>query len=346
MNDAKEAEDQDDEEQVEIFAKRSRVDDFEDVLREIGGWGRYQFVQLMIFFGITFIVAYVAYSPILFLYTPDHRCRDDPAAADRCSCRGWDYNVTGLFTTVITQNDWVCDDAWKGPFTQSVFSVGGVFGTVIFGFSADRFGRFRTFFAANVLLLLSGLATPYFSHSFASFLAARFVLGLTSMTFFSVFYLLTLEYVDAAKRSLVGNLSLAVGITFGCLYQPWLIRATGDWKLFHHILYLQLCFIFVTPFCVKESVRWLATKGRVDEALEVLDAVAGTNGRRLDEAFKADFKVMVEKRKVNVVETGLADVFRSRRLLRNFIILNVTWLLIAGVFDGLLGTLITGYNAH
>jgi MFS family permease len=37
--------------------------------------------------------------------------------------------------------DWVCDDAWKGPFTQAVFTMGSVVGCLIFGVASDKFGR-------------------------------------------------------------------------------------------------------------------------------------------------------------------------------------------------------------
>jgi MFS family permease len=37
--------------------------------------------------------------------------------------------------------DWVCDDAWKGPFTQAAFMMGSVVGCFIFGVASDKFGR-------------------------------------------------------------------------------------------------------------------------------------------------------------------------------------------------------------
>ena len=74
---------------------------------------------------------------------------------------GWTYNLTGLFKSAVTeasesvlnltsvlmpisqkQFDWVCEDDWKGPFTQSVAYFGAVFGGIIFGFISDYYGRF------------------------------------------------------------------------------------------------------------------------------------------------------------------------------------------------------------
>ncbi len=42
-------------------------------------------------------------------------------------------------------------------------------------------------------------------------------------------------------------MSLAVAITIGGCYQPWLIRWLGDWKTFHHALYAQTLVVFLVP---------------------------------------------------------------------------------------------------
>ncbi len=85
--------------------------------------------------------------------------------------------------------DWVCEDAWRGAFTQSLFYVGGVVGTLFFGYTADRLGRVWTVLASNAVLGATGLATPFCS-TFASFSAVRFAMGISHVTFFAVFLLL------------------------------------------------------------------------------------------------------------------------------------------------------------
>ncbi len=48
--------------------------DFDDLLGHINGWGKFQIKLLILFIQFTFFLAYVGYSPILYLYTPDHWC--------------------------------------------------------------------------------------------------------------------------------------------------------------------------------------------------------------------------------------------------------------------------------
>ena len=47
--------------------------------------------------------------------------------------------------------DWICDDAWIGPFTQAMFFVGAAIGAIVFGYVSDIYGRYPTFVASNVV---------------------------------------------------------------------------------------------------------------------------------------------------------------------------------------------------
>ena len=59
---------------------------------------------------------------------------------------------------------------------------------------------------------------------------------------------IALEYVSVEKRALVGNLSLALGITLGGIIQPWLLKYLGKWKLYHNVLYGQTLILILTPW--------------------------------------------------------------------------------------------------
>ena len=58
--------------------KEEAIQDFEDVLRHVGGWGRFQKTMLAVSFPFTLFLSYVAYSPILINFTPEHWCAPDP----------------------------------------------------------------------------------------------------------------------------------------------------------------------------------------------------------------------------------------------------------------------------
>ena len=85
--------------------------------------------------------------------------------------------------------DWVCDDAWRGPFTQTMFFLGSFFGSLIFGVVSDKVGRYPTFCITNVINLTGGIAISY-CYDFATFTAVRFLTGLSYITFFNTLYII------------------------------------------------------------------------------------------------------------------------------------------------------------
>ncbi len=60
-------------------------------------------------------------------------------------------------------------------------------------------------------------------------------------------FLSVLEYVSIKKRALVGNLSLAIGLPLGGCIQAWILKAVGDWTIFHHILFAQSYLMLLIP---------------------------------------------------------------------------------------------------
>ena len=70
----------------------------------------------------------------------------------------------------------------------------------------------------------------------------------TSVLFFDLIIFLhnsALEYVAPDKRSLIGNLGMAVGFTLGGLYQAYLIKYLEEWETFHHILFFQFMLLIL-----------------------------------------------------------------------------------------------------
>ena len=64
-----------------------------------------------------------------------------------------------------------------------------------------------------------------------------------------------IEYVEESKRTLVGNIGLALALTMSGVYQPWLVKALGDWKIFNWLLFAQMALVVFTPVIMPESCR-------------------------------------------------------------------------------------------
>ena len=78
---------------------------------------------------------------------------------------------------------------------------------------------------------------------------------LNSLIFLTIF--LVLEYVDSSKRTLVGNLGLALFLTLSGVYQPWAIKY-AYFKFLQNLKILLYLDILGTGKCLTGScsVKW------------------------------------------------------------------------------------------
>ena len=88
------------------------------------------------------------------------------------------------------QFDWVCDESWKPQTAQSIYFIGGIIGTLIFGWVSDHYGRVWTIMMAILNILITGIATP-FVNGFVTFAVLRFLMGLSYPTFLMSTYMLS-----------------------------------------------------------------------------------------------------------------------------------------------------------
>ena len=58
----------------EIQTPPHKIEDFDDVLSHVGGWGKFQYKITLVTFLFNMFLGYVYYSPIITLYTPPHWC--------------------------------------------------------------------------------------------------------------------------------------------------------------------------------------------------------------------------------------------------------------------------------
>ena len=50
------------------------IDDFDDILQYVGGWGKFQYIITLVNFLFSVFLGYVYLSPILTVFTPPHWC--------------------------------------------------------------------------------------------------------------------------------------------------------------------------------------------------------------------------------------------------------------------------------
>ena len=164
------------------------------------------------------------------------------------------------FNLTPTEKSWVL----------SIGFVGMAIGAALGGFVADRVGR-KTVFSAT--LVIFGLANGgmALSWSLAALLIARLVIGLGLGAELPVASTLVSEFSPTKQR---GRMTVllesfwAIGWIIAACIGYFVIPNTGDWGWRWALLIgaLPLLYAIVTRIHIPESVRFLESKGREDEA--------------------------------------------------------------------------------
>ncbi|KAM9818521.1 solute carrier family 22 member 7-like isoform 2-T2 [Syngnathus typhle] len=171
---------------------------FEDIISDVGGFGRFQKMIVAISFIGRFTLPCHFLLNSFIAAVPAHHCLvaagglfPNLSQADRLtvsipleedgtrsSCRMFaepQYHL--LFNTSdVTQWDLVCDQRSRSQSTATIFFVGVMFGAVTFGSLSDRFGRRIMLLTSYLSGMLFGLASA-FATSFLMFAVLRFLTG-------------------------------------------------------------------------------------------------------------------------------------------------------------------------
>ena len=83
----------------------------------------------------------------------------------------------------------MCDDSALPAIAQAIFFIGAVFGGLLFGWIADRFGRIPSLMGSNLVGFVAGVATA-FTGNFWTFTFCRFMLGFAFDNCFMMMYII------------------------------------------------------------------------------------------------------------------------------------------------------------
>ncbi|KAL7831565.1 hypothetical protein SRHO_G00310680 [Serrasalmus rhombeus] len=257
---------------------------FEEILEEVGGFHRFQFVVLLIlsipriilplhFLLHNFISAvpqhrcalahldhsYADPAPRLLPQDPDgspSSCRQFPdlesfnssgtASNESVPCQhGWTYDRMLFNSTTTTEWDLVCDSKNLNQALATFFFLGVMMGAVLFGYLADRFGRKPTLLASFVSSCVFGVAAA-FSTSFLMFAVSRTLSGvaLTGMTITTL--ALTVEWTGIHHRTFSGTI-MGLGWSLGNMLLALLAFFLRDWR---HLM------LAVTAPCLAAIATW------------------------------------------------------------------------------------------
>ena len=150
--------------------------------------------------------------------------------------------------------DLVCERKGLRATAQSLFMVGVLAGSYLFGWLSDKMGRKVSFFISVVVMavfgILSGLVPEYWS-----FIVMRMVVGASTSGVFLVAYVLAMEMVGPRYRVVAGTLCQYY-YTAGYIFMAGVAFSLNqDWHLLQVVLSVP-CLLFLSYWwIVPESVR-------------------------------------------------------------------------------------------
>ena len=188
---------------------------------------------------------------------------------------GWafdamDVGLVSFVVAAIAADPHFNLNATEKSWVLSVGFVGMAIGAALGGYFADRVGR-KTVFTATLVIFGLANAGMACSWTLVALLIARFIIGLGLGAELPVASTLVSEFSPTrhrGRRTVLLESFWAVGWIIAAAIGAFVIPNTGDWGWRWALLIgaLPLLYAVVTRAHIPESVRFLESKGREDEA--------------------------------------------------------------------------------
>ncbi|RRT70459.1 hypothetical protein B296_00029258, partial [Ensete ventricosum] len=296
----------------------SRVEErvgVDEMLRRYAGeFGRWQLRHFVL---ASAAWALEAFHTMIMIFADREPGREE--AADPCRP---DWPVGAAASTVA---EWglVCGQRYKVGLAQSIFFLGCMIGSGVFGHLSDSFlGRKGSLTIVCVLNAIFGLLTSL-SPTYGVYVGLRFLTGFSTGGVGLCAFVLATEPVGPTKRGAAG-MSTFYFFSAGIALLAGIAYLFPSWRALYVVTSLpSLLFVLaVLPF-VSESPRWYLVRRRIADAMAVMQTIAEKNGKtippgvvlKLDDEDEGDdgreekeAAAAVEKA---VVSGSIVDVLRS-----------------------------------
>ncbi|XP_050433581.1 carcinine transporter [Adelges cooleyi] len=201
---------------------------------------------------------------------------------------GWEYDTSVVQSSIVIDFDLVCDRDIYPTFGLAALNIGGPIGVYFFGVLNDRYGRRKSYFLCLATLITGSLLTASATH-FWWWAASRMIVGFTIPAVYQIPFIISLELVGPNYRSFI-TVMTCMFYTLGLVLLSGITYFVRDWTYLALVTSTPFSLYFIYWWFLPESPRWLLAKGRLEEALKILETLARVNGTVLPDTFKQKLK--------------------------------------------------------
>ncbi|XP_023651982.1 solute carrier family 22 member 7-like [Paramormyrops kingsleyae] len=257
---------------------------------------------------------------------------------------GWVYDTGTFASTIATEWNLVCARKGISKATATIFFVGVMIGSVVFGILSDKFGRRPLLLVSYVSSIVFGL-TSAFSSSYVMFAITRFFTGfaLTGISIISI--VLSVEWVDIEHRTFIGVFG-SICWSVGNMILAGIAYAVNDWRPLLITVTVPLVFSVITWWWIPESARWLIANGKVEKAHFYLQKCAKCNRKAevianiKSEALLSIINVHNEDKSYTYL-----DLVRTPKMRRLALYTGIVWYGVASTYYGI-SLNVTGFGLN
>lgn len=249
---------------------------------------------------------------------------------------GYDYHLSGGRFPIAAEWDLVCDYEYQVRLAQSLFFLGVMIGGLMFGFLGDHFGRRPITLVTLYTQAVLGAAVAFSSH-YAMFVVLKFFQGMMLQGLQTSSTTMAMELYQTQYRTKAGMgvamLATACSMVIGLI--SFLLPHWRHMQLAISIpTVITISFLWLLP----ESLRWLLTNQKRDEALQVARRYTKLNRIALppDAAHHMEMiSEQIAKNNTQNFKGNVYDLLKMPTVRRTSIILFYGWFSASVVYYGI-----------